>query len=145
MKIALIGSDHAGFALKQILLQELPNLGYEAMDRGTDSSASCDYAKIAHPLCEEVLAKRCLGILICGTGLGMSMCANRHAGIRAAKCDLELEARLARRHNDANILCLGARMIGVELAIAITVAFLETGFEGGRHERRIGQIELQAG
>ena len=142
MKTVLIGSDHAGFELKRLLLQELAKLGHAVQDEGTDSGASCDYAQIAHPLCEKALAEDCAGILICGTGLGMSMAANRHAGIRAAKCDLELEARLARRHNDANILCLGARMIGAELALAIAVAFLETGFEGGRHLRRIGQIEL---
>lgn len=143
MKTVHIGSDHAGFELKRFLLQELVNLGYAVLDEGTDSGASCDYAHIAHPLCEKVLAEGSTGILICGTGIGMSITANRHAGIRAARCDLELEARLARRHNNANILCLGARMIGTEQAFAIAIAFLETGFEGGRHERRIGQIEIQ--
>lgn len=142
MKQVCIGSDHAGFGLKHLLMRELPNLDYSVKDFGTDSESSCDYALICHPLCGAVLAEKCFGILICGTGLGMSMAANRHAGIRAAKCDLELEARLARRHNNANVLCLGARMIGAELALAITVAFLESSFEGGRHERRIGQIEI---
>ncbi len=141
MSTVFLGSDHAGFNLKSFLIQELSRLGFETKDMGTDSCESCDYAQIAHPLCEAVLSIQGSGILICGTGLGMSMAANRHAGIRAAKCDVELEARLARRHNDANILCLGARIIGVELALAITLAFFETSFEGGRHARRIGQIE----
>lgn len=142
MKTARIASDHAGYGLKQLLIRELPNLGYAVKDYGTDSEASCDYALLAHPLCEDIINEGGTGILICGTGIGMSMAANRHAGIRAAKCDLELEARLARRHNDANVLCLGSRMIGHELALAITVAFLESEFEGGRHQRRIAQIDL---
>lgn len=142
MKTARIGSDHAGFALKQLLLRELPNLGYAVKDYGANSEASCDYALVAHPLCADVLSEGGIGILICGTGIGMSMAANRHNGIRAAKCDLELEARLSRRHNDANVLCLGSRMIGQELALAITVAFLESEFEGGRHQRRIEQLDL---
>lgn len=144
MKKILVGSDHAGFELKQFLERELETLGWSIQDFGTNSKESCDYAKVAHPLCEAVLSEGAPGILICGTGLGMSIAANRHARIRAAKCDLELEARLARRHNDANVLCLGARMIGSELALAITVAFLDSGFEGGRHQRRIEQIEIQA-
>lgn len=141
MRTVYIGSDHAGFELKKRLVSELAALGYAVTDMGTDSVASCDYANIAHPLCAAVLRDAATGILICGTGLGMSMAANRHGGIRAARCDFEIEARLARRHNDANILCLGARIIGVELAQAIMMAFLETPFEGGRHARRIGQIE----
>lgn len=144
MRIIYIGSDHAGFELKQMLVTELGRLGFEARDMGTSSPESCDYADIAHPLCEEVLKSKERGILICGTGLGMSMAANRHKGIRAAKCNTELEAALARRHNDANVLCLGARITGSELAAAIVVAFLEGKFEGGRHERRIGQIETGA-
>lgn len=142
MKTLHIGSDHAGFALKEFLKRELAGLDYTVIDHGPSSEASCDYATIGHPLCEAVLSENGAGILICGTGLGMSMAANRHAGIRAAKCDLEIEARMARRHNDANVLCLGARMIGTELALAITLAFLDSKFEGGRHLRRINQIEL---
>lgn len=142
MKTVNIGSDHAGFGLKQFLAQELEKRGYKIRDFGTNSTDSCDYAMIGHPLCEAVLAEGSQGILICGTGLGMSMAANRHRGIRAAKCDLELEARLARAHNNANVLCLGARMIGTELGLAITLAFLGGDFEGGRHQARIEQIEL---
>lgn len=141
MKIVHIGSDHAGYRLKVFLAAKLKELGFEVIDHGADTEESCDYAQIAHPLCEATLADKSRGVLICGTGLGMSMAANRHIGIRAAKCDLELEARLARRHNDANVLCLGARMIGSELALAICVAFFESEFEGGRHRRRIGQID----
>lgn len=144
MKTILIGSDHAGYDLKQYLATELEKRGYAVKDHGTHSTGSCDYPNIAHPLCEALLANGGIGILICGTGLGMSIAANRHKGIRAAKCDLELEARLARRHNDANALCLGARMIGAELALAIASAFLETEFEGGRHQRRIDEIEAGA-
>lgn len=141
MDMIHLGSDHAGYPLKEVLIKELRGLGYATKDHGCDSLESCDYALIAHPLCEAVLADQTRGILICGTGLGMSMAANRHRGIRAALCGQELMARLARRHNDANILCLGARIIGVELAIATAIAFLTTGFEGGRHLRRIGQLD----
>ena len=137
-----IGSDHAGVELKIFLKAELERLGYQVVDHGCESTESCDYAHIAHPLCEQVLADHALGILICGTGIGMSMAANRHKGIRAALCGVEVMARLARAHNDANVLCLGARIIGRELALAIVVAFLQCSFEGGRHARRIGQIEL---
>lgn len=135
-----IGSDHAGFSLKSFLSAELAKLGWEVCDHGANSAESCDYALIAHPLCGEVLKDQCFGLLICGTGIGMSMAANRHDGIRAALCAVELQARMARRHNDANILCLGARVTGEELALAITKAFIENQFEGGRHQRRIDQI-----
>lgn len=144
MRTIHIGSDHAGFELKKLLAAELAKLGCNIIDHGANSTESCDYALIAHPLCEAVLADKSLGILICGTGLGMSMAANRHEGIRAALCCVEVMARMARRHNDANILCLGARVAGAELASAIAVAFLESEFEGGRHARRIAQIELQS-
>lgn len=142
MQTIHIGSDHAGVELRQFLARELRNLGYTVEDHGCDGSASCDYALIAHPLCEKVLAQKDLGILICGTGLGMSMAANRHPGIRAALCCVETMARLAREHNNANILCLGARIIGRELALAIAKEFLSGKFAHDRHERRIAQIEI---
>ncbi len=142
MPVIHIGSDHAGFELKKILTAELQSLGHEVKDHGCQSSENCDYALVAHPLCEAVLADNGLGILVCGTGLGMSMAANRHNGIRAALCTVEIMARMAKRHNNANVLCLGARIIGAELAKAIVAAFLESGFEGGRHERRVRQIDL---
>lgn len=140
MRVIHIGSDHAGYGLKQLLSRELSALGFKIVDHGTDSTESCDYALTAHPLCEAIANDGARGILICGTGIGMSMAANRHRGIRAALCANELSARLARRHNDANVLCLGARLTGDELALAIVMAFLESEFEGGRHQRRIDQL-----
>lgn len=137
-----MGSDHAGLTLKSFLRQNLSAMNYDIRDHGCHTEESCDYPLIAHPLCEAVLAEHSLGILICGTGLGMSMAANRHAGIRAALCTAEIMARMARRHNDANVLCLGARITGSELALAICAAFLDNSFEGGRHERRVNEIEL---
>lgn len=140
-----IGSDHAGFRLKEKIKAQLAKLGFNVIDHGTDSEDSCDYPLIAHPLCEAVSRDKSQGILICGTGIGMSMAANRHSGIRAALCGVELQARMARRHNDANALCLGARITGEELALAITVAFLEEQFEGGRHQRRVEEITPRSG
>lgn len=141
MRAIHIGSDHAGYALKMFLGEKLSEMGFKIIDHGAPSTESCDYALIAQPLCKAVLAEKAEGILICGTGLGMSMAANRFRNIRAAKCDVEIEARLAKRHNNANILCLGARIIGKELAMAITAAFLDSAFEGGRHQRRIDQLD----
>lgn len=140
MRSIHIGSDHAGYDLKELLKSELATLGFNVIDHGADSRESCDYALIAHPLCEAVAGDDSQGILICGTGLGMSMAANRHREIRAALCSVELQARMARRHNNANVLCMGARITGPELAIAIMTAFLESSFEGGRHQRRVDQI-----
>lgn len=144
MQTIHIGSDHAGFDLKNFLVRELSLAGYDLRDHGCASATSCDYPLIAEKVCKAVLADQYPGILICGTGLGMSMAANRHTGIRAALCTNEIMARMARRHNNANILCLGARIIGTELASAIVVAFLESSFEGGRHERRIQLLENNA-
>lgn len=140
MQTIHMGSDHAGYRLKQYLAAELAAIGWGIVDHGTNSEDSCDYPLIAHKLCAAVEAGSDPGILICGTGLGMSMAANRHAGIRAALCTTELHARLARTHNNANVLCLGARMTGTELARAIVMAFLESSFAGGRHQRRVDQI-----
>lgn len=142
MPVIHIGSDHAGFEMKNILAKELPVLGYTVTDHGARSAESCDYPLIAHDLCNAVAKDGTLGILICGTGTGMSITANRHPEIRAALCANELQARLARRHNNANVLCLGARLVGNELAIAIMTAFLESHFEGGRHQRRIDEINI---
>lgn len=144
MPVVHLASDHAGHALKDLLARELPRLGFSVTDHGTDSGESCDYPVFAHKLCDAVLAENGRGILVCGSGIGMSMAANRHDGIRAALCTTELHARLSRLHNDANVLCLGARITGDELALAIVAAFLETGFEGGRHQRRIDQITPRA-
>ncbi|MBQ9453168.1 MAG: ribose 5-phosphate isomerase B [Desulfovibrio sp.] len=137
-----LASDHAGFALKERLARFLAEKNISVHDEGTYTTESCDYPVFAHSLCAAVENEQGMGILICGTGIGVSMAANRHKGIRAALCTTELQARLARRHNNANVLCLGARIIGEELALAIVEAFLEAQFEGGRHQRRIDLINL---
>lgn len=138
-----IASDHAGLALKNALMLRLSSLGHHIDDHGTHTAESCDYPLFANRLCDALLEKGGLGILICGTGVGMSITANRHAGIRAALCANEFQARATRQHNDANVLCLGERVTGVGLAYAIVDTFLETPFEGGRHQRRIDLIDAQ--
>ncbi len=135
-----IGCDHAALDLKNIIIRQLEERGLTVTDHGTYTPESCDYPDIAHDVAQAVEKENGTGILLCGTGIGMSMAANHHKGIRAALCTTELHAKFARRHNDANILCLGARMTGVELAKAIVEAFLTTVFEGGRHKRRIDKI-----
>lgn len=132
-----LASDHAGFALKSALALRLSSLGHHVEDHGAHSAESCDYPLFARKACEALLEKGGAAILICGTGIGMSMAANRIAGIRAALCSCEFQAKAARRHNNANALCLGERVIGAGLAFAIVDAFLENVFEGGRHQRRI--------
>lgn len=135
-----IGCDHAALDLKNIIIRQLEERGLTVTDHGTYTPESCDYPDIAHDVAQAVEKETGTGILLCGTGIGMSMAANHHKGIRAALCTTELHAKFARRHNDANILCLGARMTGVELAKAIVESFLTTDFEGGRHKRRIDKI-----
>lgn len=135
-----IGCDHGALDLKNIIIRQLEERGLTVTDHGTYTPESCDYPDIAHDVAQAVEKENGTGILLCGTGIGMSMAANHHKGIRAALCTTELHAKFARRHNDANILCLGARMTGVELAKAIVEAFLTTNFEGGRHKRRIDKI-----
>jgi ribose 5-phosphate isomerase B len=137
-----IASDHGGFALKSLLADHLDKRGFVVQDLGPATETSCDYPDFAHELCEKVLEDvGSTGILVCGTGIGMSMAANRHKGIRAALCCSETAARLTREHNDANVLCLGQRMLGDVVALAIVDAFFESSFEGGRHARRIEKIE----
>lgn len=133
----ILGSDHAGYPLKEKCLAHLHEAGYECEDMGTHSLQSCDYPQFASLVCNRVLETENSGVLICGTGLGMSMSANRFPGIRAALCFNEYSAGMARQHNDANILCLGARVIGEDLALAVLDRFVGTGFQGGRHEERI--------
>lgn len=134
----IIASDHAGFDLKQILVTHLIKAGHNIEDLGTNTHARCDYPLYAHTVCERVLATpQSVGVLICGTGVGMSMAANRHAGIRAALCSSEFQAQATRAHNDANVLCLGERVTGSAIALAMLDAFLNTSFEGGRHTHRI--------
>lgn len=140
MKIA-IASDHGGFALKNILKQHLQEAGYEVSDCGTDSEESCDYPDFAEKACRQVQSGGVsLAVLICGTGIGMSIAANKMKGIRAALCHDEFSARFARAHNDANVLALGARVVGPGLAGSILDVFLTGQFEGGRHERRLRKI-----
>lgn len=140
MKVA-IGSDHRGYAAKEKIKSMLASKGYEVLDLGTDSPSSCDYPDMAYPTCKAVTSGKAeLGILLCGTGIGMSISANKVHGIRAACCHDELTAEMARRHNNANILCLPADLIGEELTRRIVDVYLNTGFEGGRHERRIKRI-----
>ena len=141
----LIASDHAGFALKEALEAELKSLGYAVDDLGPGSDASTDYADFAHPLAERIStgeAER--GVLLCGTGLGMSYTANRYPHVRAAVAWTPEVAALAREHNDANVLVLPARFVGTEEGKAILRAWLDTPFAGGRHARRIAKIERDA-
>lgn len=137
-----IGADSAGYALKAELIEHLENSGYEVINCGTDSSASCHYPEFANKVCEAVKGDLAgsFGILVCGTGIGMSMCANKHHGIRAALCSDTYSARMTRTHNDANVLCMGARVIGSCLAIDILDAFLNAEFEGGRHATRVDMM-----
>ncbi|MBQ4354857.1 MAG: ribose 5-phosphate isomerase B [Clostridia bacterium] len=146
-KKIVLASDHAGFGLKTALCTMLKEDGYEVIDCGTDSAASCDYPVYAKKLCEVILGGEApLGILCCGTGIGMSMAANKIDGIRAACCSDVFSAKFTRLHNDANVLCLGARVVGEGLAWELAKIFIETGFEGGKHQRRVDMItELERG
>ena len=140
MKIG-IASDHAGFELKEILKKELTSNGYEVEDFGTHSSQSMDYPDVAHPLATSVEnGTTPVGIAICGSGNGISMTVNKHSGIRAALCWNEELAKLARNHNDANILSLPARFITPDEAVRILHSFLSAAFDGGRHEARVNKI-----
>ena len=137
-----IASDHAGFALKSVLATELARLGFTVNDLGPATDASTDYADHAHPLARGVAdgtVRR--GVLLCGTGLGMSYVANRYPGVRAAVAWAPEIAALARQHNDANVLVLPARFVSDDDAVRILRTWLETAFEGGRHERRVAKIE----
>jgi ribose 5-phosphate isomerase B len=140
MKIA-IGSDHAGFEYKEVLKKWLDKNAYSVRDFGTFTAESADYADFAHPVAVAVEKKEFeLGVLLCGSANGVAMTANKHQGIRAAICWTEELASLSRQHNDANILCLPARFIPIELAEKILDCFLHTAFEGGRHERRVNKM-----
>jgi ribose 5-phosphate isomerase B len=139
----VIASDHGGFELKQVIVKALAERGIEHQDLGCGSADSVDYPRFAHAVAEAVAEGRFdLGVLLCGTGLGVSIAANRHRGVRAALCRDAFTARMARAHNDANVLCLGGRVVGPGLALDILDAFLAGRFEGGRHARRVEAIEL---
>jgi ribose 5-phosphate isomerase B len=136
------GADHAGFSLKRAMVEALRTRGIEVEDLGTHGDASCDYPDFAHAVADTILAGRAdLGLLICGSGVGMSIAANRHARIYAVVCSEPYSAAMSRRHNHANVLCMGARVVGPGLAESILDAFLGASFEGGRHEARVQKIE----
>lgn len=138
----VIGSDHAGLSLKPALIRALEARGADVEDVGTHTAASVDYPDFAHNVALRVAKGSArLGVLVCGSGVGMSIAANRHAGVRAVVCSEPYSARMARAHNDANVLCLGARVVGEGLAIDILDAFLGGAFEGGRHQGRVTKIE----
>jgi ribose 5-phosphate isomerase B len=141
-----IGSDHAGYALKQHLIGLLTNQGHDVLDRGTHSTESCDYPPICAAVGRDVRDGRAdLGIVLGGSGQGEQLAANKVRGVRAALCNDLYTARMARSHNDANVLSMGARVVGEGLADEIVAVFLGTAFEGGRHERRVAQLaEIEA-
>jgi len=137
-----IGTDHAGFEVKPFVIEYLQKKGIEVEDLGTYSSESVDYPDYAHKVAEAVLANPgTMGILICGTGIGMSLAANKHKGIRAALCHDHYTASMSRRHNNANILCFGARIVGKGEIESILEGWLNSEFEGGRHQRRVEKID----
>jgi ribose 5-phosphate isomerase B len=137
-----IACDHAGLLLKRELVAALEEWGEAFEDLGTHDEASCDYPDFAHRVAEGVASGRYrLGILVCGTGLGMAMAANKHAGVRAAPCTDSFSAHATREHNDANVICFGQRVVGAGVARDALRAFLDASFEGGRHARRVGKIE----
>lgn len=137
----LMGSDHGGIHLKKHLAEYLTGKGYEITDVGTDTEESCDYPDYAAKLCGELTKGTAeKGILVCGTGIGISIAANKCKGIRAAVCNDVYNARMSRMHNDANVLCMGERTIGVGTAELIVDTWLGTAFEGGRHARRVAKI-----
>lgn len=141
MKKLIIGCDHAALELKQQVTAHLAERGFDVEDVGTYSADSCDYPVYAHKLCRKIQSGEYeTGILICGTGLGMAIAANKHKGIRAACCSDTFSARLTREHNNANVLCFGARVVGAGLAIDLVDAFLDAEFAGGKHARRVDMI-----
>ncbi len=136
-----IGCDHAGFPLKQDIIRLLEERGVEYRDFGTYDTASCDYSDYALKVTKAVITGECdMGLLVCGTGVGMSMAANKVPGIRAACCSDYFSVKYTRLHNDANVLCIGARVMGSGLAWELVDVFLNTTFEGGKHTARVGKI-----
>ncbi len=140
-KTVAIANDHAGLALKAVLMAQVNALGFTPLDLGTNSTESVDYPDYGRLVAEAVAHGRAqFGIAICGSGIGISIAANRHAGIRAALCSSGLAAELSRQHNDANVLCLGSRLIGEAEAKECVARFLTTAFEGGRHAARVEKL-----
>lgn len=141
MKIA-VGSDHAGYELKGTAIEHLKALGHEVLDAGPDGPESVDYPYFATLVAKAVAAGDVeRGVLICGSGIGMCMAANRVRGVRAVQASEPYSARMSRRHNDSNVLCLGSRFLGVDLALEIVDVWLSELFEGGRHQRRVELID----
>lgn len=135
-----IGCDHAGVEMKKAIIEELSQKGFEFKDMGTDGEP-CDYPNMAEAVCGLITSGECeKGILICGTGIGMSIAANKIKGIRAALCSDSFSTKFTRLHNDSNVMCMGARTLGPGLACELAEIFLTTGFEGGRHQRRVDLI-----
>ena len=135
-----IGCDHAGVEMKKTVIEELSKKGFEFKDMGTDGEP-CDYPNMAEAVCGLITSGECeKGILICGTGIGMSIAANKIKGIRAALCSDSFSTKFTRLHNDSNVMCMGARTLGPGLACELAEIFLTTGFEGGRHQRRVDLI-----
>ncbi len=144
-RIVAVASDHAGFALKSALAEELETMGHRVVDLGPASADSVDYPDFGHALARSLAAGDAeLGLAVCGSGIGIGMALNRHRGVRAAVCHDSLSARLSRQHNNANVLALGARLIGVETARDALRTFLETPFDGGRHTARVDKIDSGA-
>jgi ribose 5-phosphate isomerase B len=144
--VILLACDHAGFPLKERLRADLERQGLQCVDLGVFDDTAADYPDLAHTLARRIAAgEDATGVLVCGTGIGMAMAANRHRGVRAALCHDLFTAEMARRHNNANVLCLGARVVPAEVAVEIAAVFLTTPFEGGRHQRRVAKIEPPAG
>ncbi len=140
MNIA-IGSDHVGYPLKLKVIEHLAALGHTAVDVGHDNEERCDYPVYGERVAHAVVTHQCdLGILICGTGIGISLAANKVHGIRCAVCSESYSAMMARSHNDANIIAFGARVVGLDVALQIVDTFLTTAFEGGRHQRRVDML-----
>ena len=136
-----VASDHAGFDLKEILKRDLQEAGHDVLDLGTNSTASVDYPDFGHALAEAVASGRAgRGVLVCGTGIGISIAANRNPKVRAAVVHDVTSARLSREHNDANVVAFGARLIGAEVAREALKVFLKTSFEGGRHAARVAKL-----
>ena len=137
----VIGSDHAGLKLKKTVIEHLSQRGIEVCDIGTYTDASCNYPDFASAVCEKIQSGEfSLGILVCGTGIGMSMAANKHNGIRAACCSDTFSARMTRMHNNANVLCFGERVVGAGLACDLCDIFVDTEYLGERHEARVQML-----
>ncbi|MGE0785304.1 MAG: ribose 5-phosphate isomerase B [Sandaracinaceae bacterium] len=143
MASLIAAADHAGVQLKDALVAHLREQGHDVEDLGTHGTESVDYPDFAHRVAERIAGSEGqLGLLVCGSGIGMAMSANRHPGVRAVVCSEPYSARMSREHNDANVLCVGQRVVGVGLAIAIVEAFMAAEFTGGRHVRRVAKIDV---